>query len=105
MSDAPPIPRWFRLTYRCLAGAVLAGLVGGIGHDAYGLQMPVVAIPCGAMTFFGSIAFVVLTWVGSSFGYVKTVDAVLYTIIFVMAFIVIMCCGILFVRPHLPTPV
>lgn len=80
-----PKPRWFRLAFRALAVAIPTGFAGNVAHELYGLPMShAVLMGFGMVAIYGSMAFVILEWVGAWLGYVKPLDAMLYLMLFVV---------------------
>jgi hypothetical protein len=85
MSQGPEVPRAFRFVFRLTATAIIVGLVCGLLTDVYGVRwlMPVALLA----TLAGPPAFLLSVWFGALEGWVRVLDAILYTLILVGCFL------------------
>lgn len=90
-----PRPLWFKVAFRALACTFMIGLAAiAIPYFCHVRIPRAIGEPLGFAVVYGAIAFIVLEWFGASRGYVRSLDATIYT----FAFIVMGCGGVFVVR-------
>jgi hypothetical protein len=87
MSERPEVPRAFRYVFRLTVTAIVVGLVCALLTDVYGVRwlMPVALLA----TLVGPPAFLLSVWFGALEGWVRMLDAILYTLIVVGCFLAV----------------